>query len=224
MAELAAATRPPAQQPAHQFDDLEQQHEAARLGMWAFLASEVMFFGGAIAAFAVYRFLEPHAFALASRHLDLPLGSINTVVLIGSSFTMALAVRAASLGARRTQVVGLLLTMLLGSAFLVVKGVEYHHKWVDHLVPGPYFDFEGPPAIARTAWIFFSFYFVLTGLHALHMVIGLVIVAIAAAKASRGAFTPEHHSMLEVTGLYWHFVDVMWIFLFPLLYLIGRHG
>src|SRR5262245_53707771 len=192
--------------------------------MWAFLASEVMFFGGALASFAVYRYLQPHAFALASRHLDVTLGTANTAILIGSSLTMALAVRAGQLGARREQVTTLVLTLLLGAAFLVIKGFEYAHKVHDHLVPNSGFAFHEAPEHARYARIFFSFYFVLTGIHALHMVIGLGVVGSAIRRAARGMFTREHHSFLEMTGLYWHFVDVVWIFLFPLLYLIGRHG
>ena len=206
---------------AGHFDDLEQQHEAGRLGMWTFLASEVMFFGGAVAAFAVYRFLELEGFSAASRRLDLALGSINTVVLIGSSLTMALAVRAGQTGSRRGQVAGLAATFLLGAAFLVIKGFEYAHKAHDHLIPGPGFEFAAEHA--RPAFVFFSFYFALTGIHALHLIVGLGVILVALARARRGAFTPGHHSMLEVTGLYWHFVDVAWIFLLPLLYLIGRH-
>jgi len=209
---------------AHHFEDLGQQHEAARLGMWGFLATEVMFFGGLFTCYAVYRYLYPEAFHLGSHHLNVWLGATNTAVLIGSSLTMALAIREAQLGRVKPQVGFLAVTMLLGVVFLAIKSVEYHEKWVSHLMPGPGFDAaqfgeEGPHVR-----IFISFYFVMTGLHALHMIIGIGILAWIARRAARGEFTPEHHSALEMSGLYWHFVDVVWIFLFPLLYLIGRHG
>jgi cytochrome c oxidase subunit 3 len=209
---------------AHHFEDLGQQHEAARLGMWAFLATEVMFFGGLFTGYAVYRNLYPLAFSLASRHLDVTLGTANTAVLIGSSLTMALAIREAQIGRRRQQIVYLIATMLLGTTFLVVKGIEYHHKWVDHLMPGPSFDVAAFGAEGPHARIFYSFYFVMTGVHAFHMIVGLGLMAWITRRAARGDFVPVHHTALEMTGLYWHFVDVVWIFLFPLLYLIGRHG
>ena len=207
---------------AHHFHDLEQQHEASRLGMWAFLVSEVMFFGGLFTGYVVYRHAYPEAFALASHHLDVQLGAINTAVLICSSLSMALAIHAAQMGKRGAQVGYLVATMVLGAAFLGIKSVEYHHKFVEHLVPGPSFVFEGPEA--PHARIFFSFYFAMTGLHAFHMVVGIAYMALVTRRAARGAYTREHHTPLEMTGLYWHFVDVVWIFLFPLLYLVARHG
>jgi len=207
---------------AHHFEDLEQQHEAGRLGMWAFLVTEVMFFGGLFTGFTIYWNAYPDAFRAGSHHLDVRLGTLYTAVLIGSSLTMALAIRAAQVGRRRAQVGWLVTTMLLGTTFLVVKGFEYQHKWADGLLPGPGFAWEGPDA--PHARIFFSFYFAMTGLHALHMLIGIGVLLTMCVKAARGAFTPSHHAGLEISGLYWHFVDVVWIFLFPLLYLIGRHG
>jgi cytochrome c oxidase subunit III len=209
---------------AHHFEDLGQQHEAARLGRWAFLATEVMFFGGLFTGYAVYRFLYPEAFHLGSHHLDVGLGTTNTAVLIGSSLTMALAIREAQLGRRRPQVGYLIATMLLGATFLGIKAIEYHEKWIHNLMPGPSFDAAAFGEEGPHARIFFSFYFVMTGLHAFHMVIGLGLMAWVAKRAAKGEFTAQHHSALEMTGLYWHFVDVVWIFLFPLLYLIGRHG
>jgi cytochrome c oxidase subunit 3 len=190
--------------------------------MWAFLVSEVMFFGALFTGYIVYRSMYPAAFVAASHHLDVKLGAINTVVLICSSLTMALAIHAAQVGKRNAQVFHLVATMLLGATFLGIKAVEYHHKHVDHLMPGPGFMFEGPEA--SHARIFFSFYFAMTGLHAFHMIVGIAFMVFVTAKAARGAFTPKHHTLLEMTGLYWHFVDVVWIFLFPLLYLIGRHA
>jgi cytochrome c oxidase subunit 3 len=205
---------------AHQFDDLAQQLDASTFGMWVFLITEIMFFGGLFAGYAVYRSAYPEAFAEGSLHLDIVLGGFNTVVLIASSLTMALAVRAAQLGDNRRVFRFLLLTLLLGSTFLAVKVFEYHHKWVEHLVPGPSFRFDGPHA--QQVQMMFCFYFAMTGMHALHMVVGagLLIYFLFQARANR--YSPDYYGPVEVMGLYWHFVDIVWIFLFPLLYLIGH--
>jgi len=207
---------------AHQFETAEQQYEASTLGMWVFLVTEVMFFGGVFTAYVVYRSMYAQAFHEASHHLDVWLGSINTAVLIGSSLTMALAVRASQLAQPRDTVKYLLYTMLLGSVFLGIKFFEYHHKFVEHLVPGPHFQWAG--ADPGHAEIFFSLYFAMTGLHAAHMVIGITILAIIAVMAYRERFVDGYYTPVEIMGLYWHFVDIIWIFLFPLLYLIGRHS
>jgi cytochrome c oxidase subunit 3 len=206
---------------AHHFDDLEQQHDAATLGMWVFLVTEVMFFGGVFLAYIVYRGEFPAAFAQASNRLDLRLGTANTVVLITSSLTMALAVWGGSRGDRRTLLLALAATMALGAAFLGVKGYEYAHKFHEHLVPG--LGFRYPGAEGPQVQLFFSLYFVLTGVHALHMVIGLGLLTVLVLRARRGAFDAGWSTPVELVGLYWHFVDIVWIFLFPLLYLIGRH-
>jgi cytochrome c oxidase subunit III len=206
---------------AHHFDDLEQQHEAGSLGMWLFLVTEILFFGGLFVAYTVYRWQYPAVFADASHEANVLLGGINTAVLLGSSLTMALAVHAGQKGDRRAIVLFLLLTILLGCAFLGIKSVEYHHKWETHHVPGPGFQYEGPHA--REAQIYFLFYFFMTGMHALHMIIGVVLLAVIAWMAWRGSFTAEHSAPVEISGLYWHFVDIVWIFLFPLLYLIDLH-
>jgi len=205
----------------HHFDDMGQQHEAATLGMWLFLATEVLFFGGLFAAYMIYRVWYPDTFGEASRTLDITLGTVNTAVLITSSLTMALAVHAAATGARRGTMVFLVLTMALGAVFLGIKGVEYYDKIVHHHVPGPGFHFEGPAP--ERAQLFFSLYFAMTGLHAAHMVIGFGILAVILYLAWRGAFSARWHTPVEITGLYWHFVDIVWIFLFPLLYLVDRH-
>jgi cytochrome c oxidase subunit 3 len=207
---------------AHQFESLEQQKDASTLGMWVFLATEVLFFGGLFATYSVYRFWYPEAFAAGSRELVIWAGATNTAVLITSSLTMALAVHAAQTGGRRRLIVFLALTMLLGSGFLGMKAFEYYTEWAAHHVPGAEFRFE--PEYFRTAQIFFSLYFVMTGLHALHMIIGLGIMAVMLWWAAKGAITDEYYTPIEVSGLYWHFVDIVWIFLFPLLYLIGRHA
>ncbi len=207
---------------AHHFESFAQQQEASYLGMWLFLVQEIMFFGGLFTAYIVYRTAHPEAFALGSHELDITLGAVNTAVLIGSSLTMALAVWAAQHGKRKAIVLFIVLTMVLGGVFLGIKTVEYSHKWHEHHVPGPHFEWDGPEA--PHVHMFFNLYFAMTGLHALHMVVGMAILAVVAVWAWRGAFTPENHNLIEGMGLYWHFVDIVWIFLFPLLYLLGRNG
>jgi cytochrome c oxidase subunit III len=204
----------------HHFQTLGQQHEAATLGMWLFLVTEIMFFGGLFMAYTVYRIWYPEAWVEGSLELDILLGGINTAVLIGSSLTMALAVRAAQTGFPRATVNWLLATMALGLTFLVIKFFEYEHKWELNHIPGFGFEWEGPHRYA--AEIFFSLYFALTGLHALHMVIGFGILSVIAWMAYRRRFSPEWYTPVEMAGLYWHFVDIVWIFLFPLLYLVDR--
>jgi cytochrome c oxidase subunit 3 len=206
---------------AHQFEDASQQYESASLGMWVFIVQEILFFGGLLAAYCVYRVQYPAAFAEASHELDVTLGAANTAVLLLSSLTMALAVHAAQMGRRRQLVVMLILTLILGSTFLGVKGVEYHAKFEHHLVPGPHFSFQGPHA--GQVQLFYSLYFGLTGLHALHMIVGAGLLIWLLVGAVKGRFSPDYYNPVEMTGLYWHFVDIVWIFLFPLLYLIGRH-
>ncbi|HYJ15372.1 MAG TPA: cytochrome c oxidase subunit 3 family protein [Candidatus Limnocylindria bacterium] len=206
---------------AHQFDDLEQQHDAANLGMWAFLATEILFFGGMFLGYAVYRSLYPEAFAQASNHMDILLGMINTVVLIASSLTVVLAVHAAQHDRRRALVRLLMLTILLGLVFLGIKSTEYLHKFNENLVPGVNFAYtEQNP---RQAALFFSFYFAMTGMHALHMIIGIAIFVWLVITARRGRYNSIYYTPVEIAGLYWHFVDIIWIFLFPLFYLLGRH-
>jgi cytochrome c oxidase subunit 3 len=200
---------------------MEQQRDASSLGMWVFLVTEILFFGGLFLAYTVYRSQYARAFAEASRHLDITLGTFNTVVLIVSSLTMALAVFSAATGRRRALLVFLIATMVLGGVFLGVKAVEYGHKFHDHLVPGAHFRFPGP--YARQAEIFYSLYFAMTGLHAAHMIIGIGILTVLVLQARKGRYGPDYYTPVEVSGLYWHFVDIVWIFLFPLLYLIGRH-
>ena len=187
---------------AEQFDDLAQQHEAASLGMWVFLVTEMLFFGGLFAGYTVYRASYPEAFREASHHLDLLLGSINTVVLISSSLTMALAVHSAQEGRRRALVVCLFLTLVLGAVFL---GFGY-----------------GGPHTGQVE-LFMLFYFVMTGLHALHLIVGLGMLGVLAVLAWRGHFSADYYAPVETGGLYWHFIDIVWIFLLPLLYLIGMH-
>jgi len=206
----------------HHFDTMEQQAEASTLGMWVFLVTEIMFFGGLFMAYLVYRHASPQGFQEASHHLNIYWGAANTAILIVSSLTMALAVRSAQTSqARGTQVGWLLATMGFGLAFLGIKAIEYTDKFKDHIVPGPYFQWEG--LYPKPAEQFYSLYFAMTGLHALHMIIGVGIMAVITFLAWRNTFDEEYYTPVEVAGLYWHFVDIVWIFLFPLLYLIGRH-
>ena len=204
---------------AEQFDDIQQQHSAAKLGMWIFLATEVMFFGGLFLAYTVYRFTYGHVFVLASRHLDDVFGGVNTAVLLFSSLLMALAVRAAELGRRKQLVRLLLATALFGILFMTIKGFEYRKDFVEHLVPRFDFRWDGPDA--ANAELFFWIYFALTGLHAIHVTVGIVLILVLALFASAGKFS-QNFMPVEITGLYWHFVDIVWVFLFPLLYLAGH--
>lgn len=207
---------------AHHFESHEQQAQAGALGMWAFLVQEVMFFGGLFTVYLVYRTLHPAAFLEGSAHLPVDLGTLNTVILIGSSLTMALAVREAQLGRGKNAALFIATTMALACAFLGIKGLEYSHKWHDALVPGLHWapGSEADPHLN----LFYALYFVMTGCHALHMLIGLGLMVCVARKAWRGGYTAQSHLGIECLGLYWHFVDLVWIFLFPLLYLLGRHG
>jgi cytochrome c oxidase subunit 3 len=204
----------------HHFGDLDQQHETATLGMWVFLITEVMFFGGMFTAYLVYRVLYPVAFREASQHMLFMAGTVNTAVLICSSLFIVFAVHAAQTGHRQRIVFFLLLAVLLGVVFMAIKGYEYHNHWVEHKVPGAAFQFEGTDP--HHAELFFALYFVMTGFHALHMLIGIVLVSIVAYFAWKGHYTPAYHNPVENVGLYWHFVDIIWIFLYPLLYLISH--
>jgi len=204
---------------SHQYDDLVQQREAAQLGMWVFLVTEILFFGGLFMAYTLYRMEYPDVYAECSKLMDWRLGALNTAVLLTSSLTMVLAVVAAEQGRIKALIRWLFVTIGFGGVFLIVKAYEYHHKFVEHLIPGPNFTHE--LANRGPAQIFFSLYFAMTGLHAVHMIVGIGILSTIAWMASRGKFSPTYNNPVEISGLYWHFVDLVWIFLFPLLYLIG---
>ncbi len=205
----------------HHFDDAEQQLESSTLGMWVFLLTEVMFFGGMFGGYTIYRNMYPDAFASTSRFMNVTIGAINTGVLICSSFTMVLAVRAAQLGKKKALIAFLVLTLVLGCVFLGLKYMEYHEKWVDHHIPGPGFHYE-EAQYARQAQILFFLYFAMTGMHAIHMIVGAGLLLTLIGMAARNRFSASWYTPVEMIGLYWHFVDIVWIFLFPLLYLIGR--
>jgi cytochrome c oxidase subunit 3 len=205
----------------HHFDTTEQQFESSTLGMWVFLLTEIMFFGGMFGGYTVYRNMYPGAFASTSHYMNVTLGATNTAVLICSSFTMALAVRSAQLGRKRALIAFLVATLILGCVFLGVKAVEYHEKWVDHHIPGPGFHYADATYFHQ-AQILFFLYFAMTGMHALHMVVGAGLLTTLITMASRNRFSAAWYTPVEMIGLYWHFVDIVWIFLFPLLYLIGH--
>ena len=246
----------------HHFDTMPQQKEAAVIGMWVFLLTEILFFGGLFVAYMIYRVWYFDAFAEASRRLSLFWGGLNTAVLIGSSLTMAMAVRGAQTNKRAATVNWLILTMILGCVFLGVKVIEYQDKFANYEVPGPSFNWlaheqheaaaggehpstslgagtaaapaaagEGehrnlsltPEQLQRTTQIYFSLYFTMTGLHALHMIIGIGLMSVITWMAWKGKFDEQYYTPVEMSGLYWHFVDIVWIFLFPLLYLVERH-
>jgi cytochrome c oxidase subunit III len=237
-----------------QFETLEQQKESATLGMWTFLITEILFFGGLFLAYTINRHTYADIFAFSSRTIKLSWGAINTVVLIGSSLTMAMSVWSAQVGKKKLVTFFLIATLVLGSVFLGIKAIEYHDKFVEHHVPGASFDMYycsnnpeacnlsaedlakekaelkdltekmgGEVAVNSHAQLFFSLYFGMTGLHALHMIIGAGLLLWLITESARGRFTPQWNTPVENVGLYWHFVDIVWIYLFPLLYLIDRH-
>jgi cytochrome c oxidase subunit III len=206
---------------AEHFETPEQQREAASLGMWVFLATELMFFGPLFLSYFYGRTHDPEAFAAASLHTHVWLGTINTAVLLTSSLAMALAVRAARLGERRMLVRLLGMTAALGMAFLAIKGIEYRKEWEEALVPPFRFVFSGERA--GGVEFFYYLYFLMTGLHALHLTVGIVLVCWLIAQSRRDRFGASYYAPVEMTGLYWHFVDAVWIFLYPMIYLLERY-
>lgn len=204
---------------AEQFDDPPQQLEAATLGMWAFLATEVLFFGGLFLSYIVYRHAYPNAFAQGSRHTDLFFGTLNTALLLTSSLTMSLAIHAAQEARNRALVGLLLLTMIIGCAFLAVKGLEYRKDIHDQLVPGAHFD----KTLPIQSQIFWYLYWLMTGVHSLHLAVAIGVLAVVTWSASRGKFSAGYHNPVIISGLYWHFVDMIWVWLYSLLYLVNRH-
>jgi cytochrome c oxidase subunit 3 len=202
------------------FETMPQQKEAATIGMWAFLATEVLFFGALFMSYITYRHAYPRAFAEASHHTIVLFGTVNTAILLTSSLTMALAVHAARENKIKWLFRFLVITIFFGLAFLAVKGFEYHKDLDEHLWPGAHFKPELPPQ----AQIFWVLYWIMTGVHAIHVTAGVLVISVMAWMTSRQKFSAEYHTPVELTGLYWHFVDIIWIFLYPLLYLIQRYS
>ena len=203
---------------AEQFDDADQQESAAKLGMWVFLATEILFFGGLILAYTVYRIAYPQAFGTGSHHSDVILGTLNTGILLTSSLTVALSLHAAQTNRRKALIAFLLSSAVLGLAFLAIKAHEYHKHISESLFPGPWFRED----IGEKVELFFWLYFVTTGLHALHVIIGIGLLITMAAMAARRKFHQHYYTPIEVTGLYWHFVDIVWVFLYPMFYLVHK--
>jgi cytochrome c oxidase subunit III len=239
-ADAAHGEHPPYQR--HHFESVDQQFDATNFAMWLFLLTEIMFFGGLFTAYLIMRNWYYPAFVEASHQLNIGWGTANTAVLIVSSFTMAMGVWSAEMRKKSSLILYLTLTFILGLAFLGIKSIEYHEKWVKHHVPGlnwsdasflnpasdpevykEYHDKPLPPDMAAKTEMYFFLYFAMTGMHALHMIIGISILGFMLVRAKAGAYTTGHVTYVENFGLYWHFVDIVWIFLFPLLYLISRY-
>ncbi|MGA2569959.1 MAG: cytochrome c oxidase subunit 3 family protein [Terracidiphilus sp.] len=225
----------------HHFESVDQQFDATNFAMWLFLLTEVMFFGGLFTAYLILRNWYYPAFVAASHQLDVRWGTANTATLLFSSFTMAMAVWSAEVRRKGSLVLCLTLTFLLGLVFLGIKSIEYHEKWEKHHVPGIHYSLQSfvdpehdesakaygdkplAPDMAQKTEQYFFLYFAMTGMHALHMIIGIGILAFMIVRARAGAYTTGHVTFVENFGLYWHFVDIIWIYLFALLYLISRH-
>ncbi|MBI4875781.1 MAG: cytochrome c oxidase subunit 3 family protein [Acidobacteria bacterium] len=203
----------------HHFTTPEQQFEAGKIGMWLFLVTEVLLFGGLFVGFGLMQNRHPEAFKAAHHHLDRILGLVNTLVLLASSFTMVMAVHAAQGGRRRRLIAFLVLTLLLAGVFLGIKYFEYAHKFHEGLLPGKFYSHKGDTVPGQ--FMFFSFYFMMTGLHGLHIVAGMGLMVWLLWRARKGHFTSRYYTPVDLVGLYWHVVDLIWIYLFPLLYLIG---
>ncbi len=204
-----------------QYATPQQQRETASVGMWIFLVTEVMLFGGLFTAYTVYRLSNPQAFDIGSSHMEMVLGAVNTAVLLCSSFTMVLAVHSAELGKQRALALLLLATMVIGAIFLGIKFTEYYLHYQEHKVPGFWFEYAGP--FAGKVQMFFVFYFIMTGLHAIHMTIGIGILSVLLFRTILGTFSAEYYTPIDIGGLYWHFIDIVWIFLYAIFYLPGLH-
>lgn len=203
---------------AHHFAQSEQQFDAAKLGMWIFLATEILFFGGLFAAYIIYRAWYPELYILASTQLDTTMGAINTGVLILSSLTMALSIWAAQHNDKKKTTYFLIATIICAFVFMIIKYFEYEHKFHLGIFPGGYYTFDGIDH--PKASIFFSIYYMMTGLHGIHVIIGIGLITWLVFKNNKGTFNSDYYTPIEIVGLYWHVVDIIWIFLFPLLYLI----
>jgi cytochrome c oxidase subunit 3 len=203
---------------AAHFATLDVQNHAARLGMWLFLSTEILLFAGLFVCYGFYRFNFPEAFAQGSRHLDLFLGTVNTIVLITSSFTAAMAVHYAKASKNKMVTLMIALTLVMALGFLVIKGFEYHHKFEQGTLPGKYYHFAGIQVPGIT--LYFTVYFLSTGLHAFHVIIGMAILAWVMSRSMKNHFNHANYTAVELGSMYWHLVDLVWIFLFPMLYLI----
>ena len=204
---------------AHHFNSAEEEFAAAKQGMWLFLVTEVLMIGSLFVLYSLFRGLYPEMFHEAHKLLNVKMGATNTVILITSSVTMVLAVQAAQRGQRDRSKGFIAATFLLGCGFLVVKAFEYHHKFVDGLLPGGLF--TNTELVHPKSSLFFSLYFMMTGLHAFHVIIGMGLMIWLYKRTANKEFNPEYYTPIELFGFYWHFVDLVWIYLFPLLYLVS---
>jgi cytochrome c oxidase subunit 3 len=203
----------------HHFREMSQQFDAAKIGMWLFLVTEVLLFGGLFVGYGIMHARHPEAFMAAHHHLDRTLGALNTIVLLTSSFTMVMSVWAAQTDRKKLLILFLALTILCAGVFMVVKYFEYSHKFHEGLLPGKYYSHKGDTVPGQ--FMFFSFYFMMTGLHGIHVLAGMAAIAWLLVRAIKGHFSSQYYSPVEITGLYWHLVDLIWIYLFPLMYLIS---
>ncbi len=203
----------------HHFREMSQQFEAAKIGMWLFLVTEVLLFGGLFVGYGIMHAKHPEAFMAAHHHLDKVMGALNTIVLLFSSFTMVMAVWAAQTNRRKLTILFLIITLLCACTFMVVKYFEYSHKFHDGLLPGKYYTHQGDTVPGQ--FMFFSFYFMMTGLHGIHVLLGMIAIIWVLFRTIRGDFSSDYYAPVDITGLYWHLVDLIWIYLFPLMYLIS---
>jgi cytochrome c oxidase subunit 3 len=203
----------------HHFREMPQQFDAAKIGMWLFLVTEVLLFGGLFVGYGIMHAKHPEAFMAAHHHLDKVMGAVNTIVLLFSSFTMVMAVWAAQTNRRQLTILFLIVTLLCAGAFMGIKYVEYSHKFHDGLLPGKYYTHQGDTVPGQ--FMFFSFYFMMTGLHGIHVLIGMLAILWILVRTIRGDFSSDYYGPVDLTGLYWHLVDLIWIYLFPLMYLLS---
>ena len=203
----------------HHFAEMGQQFDASKIGMWLFLVTEVLLFGGLFVGYGIMHAKHSAAFMEAHHQLSRPLGVTNTIVLLVSSFTMVMAVWSAQTSKRKLLILFLTLTLLLAGTFLVIKGFEYHHKFAEGLLPGQYYTHQGDTVPGQ--FLFFSFYFMMTGLHGIHVILGMAAITWLLLRAIRGDFNAAYYGPVDLVGLYWHLVDMIWIYLFPLMYLIS---
>jgi len=206
---------------AHHYDDIKVQNHAVRLGMWLFLGTEVLLFAGLFLGYAVYRWLYHDAFKTHSQLLNLPLGAVNTVILISSSFTVAWAYHCVKVDEIKKAKALLVFTIACAVGFLVIKYFEYSHKIHEGMLPGKWYSFkEIPESVLPGSNLFYAVYFLATGLHAFHVVVGMSVLGWVLWRIGKGKYNSEYNVPVELGALYWHLVDLVWIFLFPLLYLI----
>ena len=214
---IVKASKPYTQ--AHHFDSAEQEYQTSKFGVWIFMVTEILMFGGLFVAFAIFNNLYPEVFEEGAKFLDWKLGAVNTVVLLTSSLTMALGIHYIQTDKRDAAFWSLVFTILCGAVFMVIKYFEYSHKFHLGLFPGSEFAFQGDTEVKNLA-LFFSFYFCMTGLHGIHVLAGMGLISWVTYRHYKGEFNPNYFTAVEGVGLFWHIVDLIWIYLFPLLYLV----